>query len=232
MDQHVRTRTLSGLALIGGISAFVVGDLLRRLVEPPDYSTSWALTSAVHTHLGLWLVAGLLELLSALLLVPGAMGARWLAPVRGAALTTIGSVLMVIGAIASIGHTIGYYGVFAMFAESGLDAASVNQVAAANGLLDGVVIALFMLGLLVGPVLLTVGLRRAGAVPIWVPVLAVVFVVTANVNGVVAGLVGLAAALAAFGYIGFCIMGSAASAPARPVADHLFETEAVSGVIG
>jgi hypothetical protein len=51
--------------------------------------------------------------------------------------------------------------------------------------------------MLLGPVLLTVGLRRAGAVPIWVPVLAVVFVVAGGVSGVAAGLVEKEALLAA-----------------------------------
>jgi hypothetical protein len=60
--------------------------------------------------------------------------------------------------------------------------------------------------MLLGPILLAIGLRRACAVPVWVPVLAVVFVVAGAVSGVAAGLVGLVAGLAAFGYVGLTLM--------------------------
>lgn len=60
----------------------------------------------------------------------------------------------------------------------------------------------FIVGMTLGPIVLTWGLRRAGAVPIWVPVAALVFAVTGTVGGAVAGVVGLVAAVATFGMIG------------------------------
>ncbi|TWP33881.1 hypothetical protein FGL98_19400 [Leekyejoonella antrihumi] len=58
-------------------------------------------------------------------------------------------------------------------------------------------IVLFIVGLTLGSVLLLIGLRRARRVPIWA-VAAVVFVVCGSTGGVVAGGLGILAALAAF----------------------------------
>lgn len=196
---------LSGPALALGALTFSGGDLLRRVVEPaaPSLTTT---TAAVREHSGTWFAAGALELVSALLLVAGAIAVVRLAPARGRTLTRVGATLLGVGAIASTGHTIGYYGTYAAYADSGLDATALTAMNETTDALGGITIALFMLGMLLGPIVLTIGLRRAGAVPIWVPVLAVVFVVAGAVSGVPAGLVGLVAGLAAFSYVGLTLM--------------------------
>lgn len=193
----------AGLAL--GVLAFSGGDLLRRVVEPAT-PTLASTTAAVAERPGLWFAAGALELLSALLLVAGAIGVMTLVPGRGRVLTGVGATLLAVGAIASTGHTIGYYGTYAAYADSGLDTTALTAMDGTTDALGGVAIALFMLGMLLGPIVLTIGLRRAGAVPIWVPVLAVVFVVAGAVSGVPAGVVGLLAGLASLGYVGVSLM--------------------------
>jgi hypothetical protein len=203
---------ISGAGLALGVLAFSGGDLLRRLVEPAT-PTLASTTSAVAGHPGTWLAAGLLELLSALLLVVGAAGVVALARHRGRTLTAVGATLLGVGAIASTGHTIGYYGTYAAYADSGLDAATLSKLDGTTDALGGVAIALFMIGLLLGPIVLTAGLRRAGAVPVWVPVLAVVFVVAGAVSGVAAGLVGLLAGLASLGYVGLRMVRDTDAAP-------------------
>lgn len=213
MHQPLAPRRLAGPSLLAGVVAFSVGDLLRRVVEPADASSASAVTSAVGEHTGPWLAAGLLELASAALLLVGALSVPRLAPERGGRLTAIGSGLLAAGAVASVGHTIGYYGTYAQYADSGLDATTLNGLSQTNDVLGGVAIAVFMLGLLLGPVLLTIGLRRAGAVPVWVPVAAVVFVVAGAVSGVVAGVVGLVAGLASLGVVGATMARAAAARP-------------------
>ncbi|KQX67046.1 hypothetical protein [Angustibacter sp. Root456] len=203
----------AGAGLLAGVLAFSAGDLLRRVVEPTDASSAAAITASVDAQTGLWLAAGLLELASAALLLVGALSARRLASARGARLTAIGGGLLVAGAVASVGHTIGYFGTYAGYADSGLDASTLNGLSQANDVLGGVAIAVFMLGMLLGPVLLTIGLRRAGVVPIWVPVAAVVFVVAGAVSGVAAGVVGLLAGLASLGVVGATMLRAAASRP-------------------
>jgi hypothetical protein len=213
MHHHLVPSRSAGAALVAGVVAFSVGDLLRRVVEPASASSASAVTSAVEAHTGPWLAAGLLELVAAALLLVGALSAKRLAPARGGRLTAIGSGLLAAGAVASVGHTIGYYGTYAQYADSGLDASTLNGLSQANDVLGGVAIAVFMLGLLLGPVLLTIGLRRAGVVAIWVPVAAVVFVVAGAVSGVAAGVVGLVAGLASLGVVGLTMARAATSRP-------------------
>jgi hypothetical protein len=213
------TRLAGGAGLVLGALAFSGGDVLRRLVEPTAPTVA-STTAAVAQQPGLWFAAGALELLSALLLVVGAVAVVSLARSRGRVLTGIGATLLRIVAVVSTGHTIGYYGTYAAYADSGLDADSLARLNGTTDALGGIAIGLFMLGMLLGPVLLTVGLRRAGAVPIWVPVLAVVFVVAGGVSGVAAGLVGLLAGLASLGYVGLTLLrapalvGTSAALPA------------------
>lgn len=211
MNQLSRQRTFVGAALILGVAAFSIGDVLRRVVEGPADASTASVTAAVRDRPGLWLVAGLLEVIAALLLVPGAIGARQLAVERGRVATTIGAGLVVVGAIASMGHTIGYYGSYAGYAAGGLDAGTVDRLERTDDLLGGVVIALFMLGLMVGTVVLTIGLRRAGVVPVWVPVLALVFVVSGAMPGLGAGLVGLLAGLGSLGFVGAVVLRTPSS---------------------
>ena len=209
---HLLTpRSAAGASLLLGVAAFSTGDLLRRSVEPAVASTT-SLTAAVSDHPGTWLAAGMLELLSAFLLVAGALGAARLVRRRGVVLTRIGAWLLAAGAIASTGHTIGYFGTYAAYADSGLDADALSSLAKSPDVLGGAVIAVFMLGLLLGPVLLTIGLRRGALVPIWVPVVAVVFVVAGAVSGLAAGVVGLVAGLASLGYVGVAVLRTAPDA--------------------
>lgn len=218
MHRPLAPRRPAGAALVAGVVAFSVGDLIRRVVEPSGAPSASAITSAVGAHTALWLAAGLLELASAALLLVGALSVPRLAPARGGRLTAIGSGLLAAGAVASVGHTIGYFGAYAQYADSSLDASTLDGLSQANDVLGGVAIAVFMLGLLLGPVLLTIGLRRAGAVPIWVPVAAVVFVVAGAVSGVAAGVVGLVAGLASLGVVGLT-MARAAGARASAATD-------------
>jgi hypothetical protein len=212
-------RYAGGAGLVLGAVSFSAGDVLRRLVEPatPTVATT---TAAVAEQPGTWLAAGTLELLSALLLVVGAVAAVSLAASRGRVVTGVGACLLAAGAIASTGHTIGYYGTYAAYADSGLGANTLARLDGTTDALGGVAIAMFMLGMLLGPVLLTAGLRRAGAVSVWVPVLAVVFVVAGAVSGVPAGLVGLVAGLGSLGYVGLTLLrapaltGTSAPSPA------------------
>jgi hypothetical protein len=212
MPRPVALSRTAGPALVAGVLAFSLGDLLRRLVEPADASSASAVTAAVAAHSSRWLAAGLLELVAAALLLVGALSVPRLVPARGGRLTAVGSGLLAAGAVASVGHTIGYYGTYAQYADSRLDGAPLNDLSQANDVLGGVAIAVFMLGLLLGPVLLTIGLRRAGVVPVWVPVAAVVFVAGA-VSGVAAGVAGLVAGLASLGVVGVTMLRTAASRP-------------------
>lgn len=207
MNTSPKRFRLTAAALALGAVAFAAGDLLRRVVEPAKIDAT-SMTAAVHEHAGEWTTAGLLAAAAAFLLLPGVLAAGRAARGRGATLTTIGGYLTAAGLLASLIHTAGYYGMYGVYARSGADAAAIHTIdGASDGYpLFGVGIAIFMIGMLLGPILLTVGLRRATLVPVWAPVAAVVFAVSGAVSGVPAGVVGLIAAVLAFGSVAMTVL--------------------------
>lgn len=135
---------------------------------------------------------------------PGAEGIVDVAAApRGRRTVLIGGCLLFVGLVASVAHALAFYGMAAIDGTSGapMDAVSAMEDASNSYPLFFLVIIAFIVGLTLGPILLAWGLRRAGTVPIWVPVAAVVFAVAGTVSGVAAGVVGLVAAVVSFGMI-------------------------------
>lgn len=207
MNSSPRNVRLTAAGLLLGAIAFAGADLLRRVVEPAKIDAT-TLTAAVHDHAGSWAAAGLLAAVAAFLLLPGVLAAGRAARGRGSALTVIGSCLTAAGLLGSLLHAAGYYGMYGVYAKSGADTAAVQAIdKASDGYpVFGVGIALFMVGMLLGPILLTVGLRRAARVPVWAPLAAVVFAVSGAVGGVPAGVVGVVAAALTFGSVGASLL--------------------------
>lgn len=199
MTTTTRAR-IGALLLVIGPLAFTVGDLLRRIVEPTGSPKAPAIAEAVGHHSGLWLLAGLLSVVAAFCLVPGVLA---LLPDggRGSRLTAVGVVMVVMGGVASAGHAVAFYAPYALYAKAhtGADAISALDDASESYALLVLLIALFIAGMMLGSIVLFVGLRRARRVPIWSVVAAVVFVACGSSGGVVPGIIGIAAALAAFG---------------------------------
>ena len=218
-----RTHTLiggAGLAL--GALTFGAGDLLRRTIEP-ESPTASTLTATAHEHPGTWLAAALLVLSASFLIVPGTVAAaRWVHG-RGELLTTVGAYLLGIGMLCSVLHVAGYYGLYGILAASDADPAAITSIDAQSESYPLFVLGIigFVVGTMLGTIVLSVGLRRARKVPVWVPVAAVVFVVAGSVTGVPAGVVGLLAGLASLGTMGVLILrdgaptGAEGSAGAR-----------------
>ncbi|HEU4676378.1 MAG TPA: hypothetical protein VFS29_10340 [Motilibacteraceae bacterium] len=192
---------LAAGGLVAGALLFTVGDLLRRLVVPAGAPSAADVTAAVARHDGAWLAAGLLSLAAAFALLPGLTALVAAARGRGAQATTVGGLMVAAGALASVGHAVAFYSPYALFHRAGAspaDVAAIDQASEAYPMLV-VLIVLFMVGMVIGPVVLFVGLRRARRVPVWAVVAAVVFVASGSTGGVLAGVVGILAALAAFG---------------------------------
>lgn len=190
---------IAAAGLVLGPLLFTTGDLLRRLVEPAGAFTDVQLAHAVSDRPGMWAAAGLLSVLAALCFVPGVFGLLAAASGRGARVTAVGASMVGVGMVASVGHAVGYYGPFARFADSGASAGTITSFFAAGGdPSTALCIVLFMVGMMLGSIVLLVGLRRARRVPVWAVVAAVVFVVSGSSGGVVPGVLGIVAALAAF----------------------------------
>lgn len=199
-QQPSHQRRLAAGCLVAGAALFTVGDLLRRLVEPGGTPSATDVTAAVAQHGGAWLAAGLLSLVAAFALLPGLTALVASARGRGARATTVGGLMVAAGALASVGHAVAFYSPYALFGRAGASAADITAIDNASEAYPMLVvlIVLFMVGMVVGPVVLFVGLRRARRVPVWAVVAAVVFVASGSTSSVVAGVVGVVAALVAF----------------------------------
>lgn len=193
------TRIPAALLVIGAL-AFTLGDLLRRLVEPSGSPDAVAITHAVDQHQAAWLAAGLLNLVAGLCLTPAALALIPRIGARGSRVTAVGAVMVAVGAMASLGHTVAFYSPYQLFARAGTPNAAISAIdqASESTALLIPVLALFIVGMMLGSIVLLVGLRRARRVPIWSVVAAVVFVACGSTGGVAPGVLGIVAALVAF----------------------------------
>ena len=124
-------------------------------------------------HTGRWLASNTLWLYGSFFFIPGALGLLRLA--RGSRAAAVGAALLMVGGFFH-GAVISYSQVEAPLAESDLDPAAVQRFVSDEMfahpafLLVLLPFVAFYLGLLV----LTVALWRAGAAPVWVPVVILV----------------------------------------------------------
>ena len=220
MDTSTRTR-IAAASLVLGPLLFTVGDVLRRLVEPSGSNLSGTdIVTAIGQHGPTWLAAGLLALAAAFFFVVGVTGLIATASGRGARLTTVGAVMVGVGAIASVGHAMGYYFFYAALSTAHTPGPEIDALdGAVSYPMIVVVILLFIVGLVLGPIVLFLGLRRARRVPIWAVVAAVAFAILGNTSGVGAGILGIVAAMAAFVPAARSLTRAPTEAPADSIAE-------------
>jgi len=215
MTRHTFLR-IAAVSLLAGPLLFTLADLVRRLVEPSGSPSAAEITRAVGDHSAAWLAAGALSLVAAPLLVVGVAGLVLDARGRGGRTTMVGATLVVIGGFASVGHAVAFYTPYALYDRAGTPEAAIRALddAAESYPLLVALIASFVVGMMLGSVVLLVGLRRARRVPVWSVVAAVVFVAAGSSGGVVAGVVGVVAAAAAFGPAARSLVRPVVPAPA------------------
>jgi hypothetical protein len=189
--------TLAAAGLVAGALSFTAADLVRRMVEPA-HPTPASLVATAGQHTAAWLAAGLLSALVPFLVLPGLGVLAANVHGRGANVVRVGAALLGTGSIAASVHAAGYFGMYDVLARSDVDPTAVRAVDSASESSPFFVpfIALFMAGMLLGPIVLGVGLRRARLAPVWAPIAAVVFAVAGGTGGVAAGAVGLIAFVA------------------------------------
>ncbi len=190
----------SAAGLLVGALLFSLGDLLRRTVDSSTGSSPTAIAASVHNHPGVWLVASLFSALAPVFLIPGVCALVATTRARGSRVVAVGGALVLLGLVASVGHAVAYYTPFALYDRAGTDPATIKALDDASEsypMLVALIIA-FIVGVTVGTIALLIGLRRARRVPVWAPIAAVVFAVAGSSGGVAMGVLGTAAALAAF----------------------------------
>jgi len=199
MNETTRSRVAAALLVIGPL-AFTLGDLLRRIVVPAGSPSAVSITQAVSDHQAGWLAAGLLNLLAGFLLVPAALALIPVTGGRGARATTVGAIMVAIGSVAAAAHSVAFFSPYALYGKASAPDSTITAIdnASESYPLLLAVIALFMIGMMLGSLVLFIGLRRARRVPIWSVVAVVVFVACGSTGGVAAGLLGVVAAVVAF----------------------------------
>ncbi|MBS1672677.1 MAG: hypothetical protein JSS74_01780 [Actinobacteria bacterium] len=195
------TRIGALVALVVGPLTLVVTSIVQWTLQPtgPDPTT----TAVAQQFPTAWMAVGLLSVLGPLVWLGGLPAAGALAVGRGLVLTRIGALVTGVGLSAAIGHLALFFGLFGTTALSGLDPASIGSVEAAADRepLGNMLLVLFLVAYSLGPILLTVGLRIARRVAVWVPIAAIL---TAGANlfgGPIAGVVQLVCLVAAWGAI-------------------------------
>ena len=191
---------IAAVGLVVGALCFTLGDTLRRVVDSSTSGTAVDLAASVHDRPGTWLAAGLLSAVAPLFLLPGVHALVATTRGRGSRVVGVGGALTSLGLVASVGHAVAFYSPPALYGRAGTSPAAIKALDKASEAypLLVVLIVAFIAGMTLGVLVLLVGLRRAGRIPVWSVVAGLVFAVAGSSGGVAMGLLGVVAALAAF----------------------------------
>jgi hypothetical protein len=177
-DANNFRRTLAGLCLITASLALGAADLIRISVEGDAQGTRDQFDHIAASP-GVWQVATVLNMLGIVLFVPAVLGLLHLLHHRGAVLGHIGGGLLLIGLLGFAAHNAGYYGTLGAVSAPGIDQEHMIRFWQAAETVPGNVVSLlmFLIGYVLGMVLLGVGLFWARVVPRWTAALIVLYVV-------------------------------------------------------
>ena len=196
-------RTLAGLCCFAAPMALLLAFLVHPGAAPED------LVATVAAEPGRIQASALLTLLTALLFVPALIGVLRVLRHRGVVLGHLAVALSIIGVI---GHAVfaGFQIILSFALESGVDEAALASMVEGTPSIGFVVVLLtFLVGFLLGMLLLAAALWRSRSVPVWVPFGLVALVVAdlAPVPGgrITASLV-LAVGVVCFGAVGLVLL--------------------------
>ncbi|WP_417564434.1 hypothetical protein [Microbacterium sp.] len=208
-------KTIALTALAVGPLSLIVTNIAQWMLQPtgPDPTA----TSAAVQFPTAWLVIGVLSVFGPLVWLAGLPATAALAPARGRIVTAVGALVTGAGLAAAIGHLAAFFGVYGAIAAAGLpgDGTAAMESAADAEPLGNILLVVFLVCYSLGPIVLTVGLRIARRVGVWVPIAAVL---TAGANlfgGPIAGVVQLAALAAVWGSILVAVVRSGSDAKRR-----------------
>ncbi len=198
-----RVAGIAGMTL--GVLSLIAATVIQWFVQPSDPSSTPI--DIARDNPGLWLLVGFLAVLGPLVWVAGIVSTTMLVRTKGWTLTTIGGYVTAAGLVSGVGHLAIFFGLIADAAGAGLDRDAGLAILQADdaSILSNVLLYGFLVGFSLGPILLTIGLRVAKLVPVWVPVAAIVMVVANFLGGIPAGIVQLVAVVATFGPMVFLL---------------------------
>ncbi|QDP98291.1 hypothetical protein FOE78_22405 [Microlunatus elymi] len=188
--------------IIGAITLLI--GLASLIITTP---MQWALTAGggdparvAATHPDAWTVMGLFAVLGPAVWIIGVLTVARSANGRGWLLSTIGGLIASLALACGVGHLAVYFTLLGDLTGAGLQQSTIRAVLSADGAnpISTTLLLVFLAGFTIGPVLLSVGLRRAGLVPVWLPVAAVIAGVANFAGGPVAGSIQLVMLIATY----------------------------------
>lgn len=193
----VRTwRTIGAIGIMLGLASLLITIPLQWVLSPGGGSP----TSLVSAHRAAWTTMSLLAVFGPAVWITGIVTVTALARERGWVLATIGGLVTTVALGSGIGHLGIYVGLLGDLAGARLSERAVNAVLAADNAnpVSSSLLLIFLVGFTLGPIVLTIGLRRARLVPVWLPVAAVIAGVANFMPGPAAGMVQMVALAATY----------------------------------
>ena len=161
-------RTLAGLSLIAAPLAFGGSDVIRLSIEGVVREGSEQL-AAIAASPGLWTAATILNMVGVVLFVPAILALMHLLRERSTVLGHVGGGLALIGFLGWAAHNTRYYGFMRAASTSEIDRGEmVRFIGHWETTPDTIVyVLMFLVGHLLGVLLLSIGLYRARATYRW-----------------------------------------------------------------
>jgi hypothetical protein len=184
-------RVIAAVGLVLGPASLIVGNIVQWTLQPSG-SEPTAVDVAAQFPTA-WLIVGLLSVFGPIAWLVGLPAVAALARGRGAVLTSLGVLVTAIGLAAGVGHLAAYFSGYGSMAASGLSASELKplvQAADAEPIANALLM-VFLVGYALGPIVLTIGLRVAHRVAVWVPIAAIITAAASFLGGPIAGAVQL-----------------------------------------
>lgn len=176
-------RTVAGICLVAAPLAFGASDVIRLSIEGGAAEGAGQL-AAIAASSGLWQLAGALNMLGVVLFVPAVLGLMHLLRERSTVFGHLGGGLALIGFLGWAAHNRGYFGFMGAASTSGIDHARmvgfIEHWATTPD--TGYYVLMFLVGGLLGMLLLSIGLYRARVTYRWAAALFLLGTVLYNVN--------------------------------------------------
>lgn len=206
-------RVVAIVALVLGPLSLIVGNLAQWAIQPAGANPT--AVDAAAQFPAAWLTVGLLGVFGPIIWLAGLPAVSALAPERGAVVTRIGTLLTGAGLAAGVGHVALYFGLYGALAAAGLTRAGEARMAAAadQEIIGNVLLVAFLIGFSAGPIVLTVGLRIARVIAVWVPIAAIVTAGASLFGGPIAGIVQLVTVVLVWAPLVFAVARHAATRP-------------------
>lgn len=161
-------RTLAGVALIAAPVLLGGGEMLRLVLED-GAGTEEEVLASITAAPGLWQLMTIVDMVAVALFLPAVLGLIHLLRQRAPVLARLGGGLALVGLLGAAGHNVFAFVQQGAMARMEGEEASMAELAAELERTPAflVVLLMFLVGFILGMILLAVGLHRSRTAPPW-----------------------------------------------------------------